>query len=202
MKHFTMESPETRPAADCRFGANLAVGADGLLYDRRLRETLTQKPFGNPAEAEAAEALAALRVAGKVMRQQMDRFAEGHGLSEGRLFLLFHLGRAPQHKLPLGEIAEHLDVSPRNVTGLIDHLEKDGLVERVHDLNDRRSIQARLTPAGLQTLSDLWDKARASQLGAVRDFSPEELRELRHLCLRVVEKLADGRPAATQGRQA
>ena len=152
-----------------------------------------------PGEDEATEALAALRVAGKAMRQQMDRFAERHGLSEGRLFVLFDLGRAPQHQLPLGEIADHLDVSPRNITGLIDHLERDGLVERVHDLNDRRSIQARLTPRGLQTLSDLWDKAHASQLGAVSDFSPEELRELRRLCLRVAEKLACVRPAVTHG---
>ncbi len=197
-----MDTPESRPAAECRSGGNLAVGPDGLLYDRRFRDGLKDKPFGNPAEGEAAEALAALRVAGKVMRQQMDRFAERHGLSGGRLFLLFQLGRAPQHQLPLGEIAEHLDVSPRNVTGLIDHLEKDGLVERVHDLNDRRSIQARLTPSGLQTLSDLWDKARDSQISAVRDFSPEQLRELRHLSLRVVEKLAGGRPAATHGRHA
>jgi DNA-binding MarR family transcriptional regulator len=200
MKHFIMDTPETRPSGECR--GNIAVGPDGFLYDRRLREDLGHKPFGSPAEGEAAEALAALRVAGKAMRQQMDRFAERHGLSEGRLFLLFQLGHAPQHQLPLGEIAEHLDVSPRNVTGLIDHLEKDGLVERVHDLNDRRSIQARLTPRGLQTLSDLWDKARESQVSAVKDFSPEELRELRHLCLRVVEKLAGGRPAATHGRHA
>jgi DNA-binding MarR family transcriptional regulator len=155
----------------------------------------------NESEA-AAEALAALRMAGKAMRHQMERFAERHGLSEGRLFLLFHLARAPRHQLPLGEIAEHLDVSPRNVTGLIDNLERDGMVERIHDMNDRRSIQARLTPRGLQTVSDLWDKARSSQLNAVKDFSPEELQQLRQLCLRVVEKLAGGRPAATSGRQA
>lgn len=202
MKHFTMESPEAVPNPECRFGGNLAVGQDGLLYDRRLREEVGRKPFGSPAEGDAAEALAALRVAGKVMRLQMDRFAERHGLSEGRLFLLFQLGRAPQHQLPLGEIAEHLDVSPRNVTGLIDNLERDGLVERIHDMNDRRSIQARLTPKGLQTVSDLWDKAKSSQLSAVKDFSPEELKELRHLCLRVVEKLAGGRPTATPAGQA
>jgi len=202
MKHLTMDTPQTRSGAECPPAGNLVIGPDGLLYDRRFREGLSTKPFGNPGEGDAAEALAALRMAGKVMRQQMDRFAERHGLSEGRLFLLFQLGRAPQHQLPLGEIAEHLDVSPRNVTGLIDHLEKDGLVERVHDLNDRRSIQARLTPTGLQTLSDLWDKARESQLSAVKDFSPEELRELRHLCLRVVEKLAAGRPAAAHVRHA
>ena len=199
MKHFTMDSPETKPEAECRFGGSLAAGPDGRLYDRRVRETLARTP-GQPASAEAAEAVAALRVAGKALRHQMDRFADRHGLSEGRLFLLFQLGRAPQHQLALGEIADHLDVSPRNVTGLIDHLEKDGLVERVHDLADRRSIQARLTPGGLQTVSELWEKARDSQLGVVADFSAEELAQLRHLCLRVVQKLAAGRAAVTPGR--
>lgn len=194
MNSFTMQHPESSgPARDCRFGGNLTLGADGRLYDRRLRLALEKSSFGRAGESEATEALAALRVASRAIRQQMDRFAERHGLSEGRLFLLFQLGRAPEHQLPLGEIADHLDVSPRNVTGLIDHLEKDGLVERIHDLNDRRSIHARLTPTGLKTLERLWQQARDSQLAVVNDFTAEELADLRHLCLRLVEKLVAGK---------
>ena len=196
MKHCNMNESELRPAGTC---ANLALDLDGRLYDRRIREMLAQGPF-RQANSEASEALAALRVAGKAIRQQMDRFAERHGLSEGRLFLLFQLGRAPQHQLPLGEIAGHLDVSPRNITGLIDHLEKDGLVERVPDVADRRSIQARLTPAGLEKLEQLWQQVRDGQLAMVADFTPQELAQLRHLCLRLVEKLAGGKPVAVNGR--
>ncbi|GAC1480837.1 MAG: MarR family transcriptional regulator [Candidatus Dormibacteria bacterium] len=196
MKHFNMNDPELKAATDpC---GNLALDPDGRLYDRRIREMLARGPMGQ-ANSDAAEALAALRVAGKAIRLQMDRFAERHGLSEGRLFLIFQLGRAPQHQLPLGEIASHLDVSPRNITGLIDHLEKDGLVERVPDPSDRRSIQARLTPAGLKTLEELWQQARDGQLAMVADFTPDEIAQLRHLCLRLVEKLAGGKPVAVNG---
>lgn len=199
MKHFNMQNPQTGSHVD--FGSHLCTGPDGRLFDRRVREMLAKDPVGQ-ANSEASEAVAALRMAGKAMRHQMGRFAERHGLSEGRLFVLFQLGRAPQHQLPLGEIAEHLDVSPRNVTGLIDHLEKDGLVERVPDSADRRSIQARLTAKGLKTVEDLWQEARDGQVAIVADFSPEELAQLRHLCLRLVEKLAGGKPVAVNGRKA
>src|SRR3984893_16783894 len=88
-------------------------------------------------------------------RQLMDRWAETHGLSEGRLHVLFQLAAAPGHQLPLGELAEQLEVTPRNVTGLIDHLERDGFVERVDDPDDRRSIYARLTAAGGKRLESM-----------------------------------------------
>ena len=198
MKHFTMHNPEIAQPGDWRFGGSLVTGPDGQLYDRRIREMLARNPL-EAGDSSAVEALAALKVAARAIRVKMDRFAERHGLSEGRLFLLFQLARAPEHQLPLGEIADHLDVSPRNVTGLIDHLERDGLVERVHDLSDRRSIQARLTPQGLQTINNIWQQAREGQLSIVADFSPEELAQLRHLCLRLVDKLSGGKLVAANG---
>ena len=194
-----MQHPHSKTQTE--FASSLCTGPDGRLFDPRLREMLARGPLGQ-TNSEASEAIAALRIAGKALRHQMDRFADRHGLSEGRLFVLVQLGRAPEHQLPLGEIAEHLDVSPRNVTGLIDHLEKDGLVERVPDVADRRSIQARLTPAGLRNLEELWQQVRDGQLAMVADFTPEELAQLRHLCLRLVENLAGVKPAAVNGRKA
>jgi DNA-binding MarR family transcriptional regulator len=197
MKHFNMQHPSSKAHGE---NAGLCTGPDGRLFDARVRGMLAGGQLGR-TNSEASEAVAAVRIAGKAMRHQMDRFADHHGLSEGRLFVLFQLGRAPEHQLPLGEIAEHLDVSPRNVTGLIDHLEKDGLVERVPDTTDRRSIQARLTPSGLKTVVELWQKAHDEQLAMVADFSHEELAQLRHLCLRLVEKLA-GKPAVAERSKA
>src|SRR6266853_654254 len=52
----------------------------------------------------------------------------------------------------LGDLADELDSTPRNITGLVDHLERDGLVERVPDPQDRRSVRARLTPAGRERI--------------------------------------------------
>ena len=211
MKPFIMESPETAQPG-CHYHGDLATDPSGRLYDRRVRERWAQSPVGpsaastdtTPSERQLAvgETLSAVRAAARVMRQLMEQVAERHDLSEGRLFLLFDLWRAPEHQRPLGEVAEQLDVSPRNVTGLIDHLEKDGLVERVQDPIDRRSIRARLTQRGLSIVEQMWTEARTASLAAADDFSADELAELRHLCLRLVRNLTQAKAGSVPGTAA
>src|ERR1700686_418337 len=94
------------------------------------------------------EAMTALLMTARLTTGLMDRWAEKHGLSQGRLHVLWALKSAPERQLPLGELADQLEVTPRNVTGLIDHLERDGLVERIDDPAARRLTYARLTAAG------------------------------------------------------
>src|SRR5438270_12028307 len=136
MNHFTMQFSESK--ADCRFNGTLAADRTGRLYDSRFRQALhaTRRDLSEK-EMRAVEAMTALRITARLTRQLMDRWAEKHGLSEGRLPVLFQLATSPDHKLPLGELADQLEVTPRNVTGLIDHLERDGLVERTDDPDDR-----------------------------------------------------------------
>jgi DNA-binding MarR family transcriptional regulator len=50
--------------------------------------------------------------------------------------------------LKMNEISRRLMVTGGNVTGLTDQLEKEGLVVRDMDPNDRRSFTVRLTPSG------------------------------------------------------
>jgi MarR family 2-MHQ and catechol resistance regulon transcriptional repressor len=61
----------------------------------------------------------------------------------GILEALHHLG-----PLPLGELAEKLLVTGGNVTYVMDRLEQMGLVYRDRSVDDRRVIQAKLTPEG------------------------------------------------------
>jgi len=137
----------------------------------------------------AVEAMTALRITARLTRQLMDRWAETHGLSEGRIHVLFQLAAALGHQLPLGELAEHLDVTPRNVTGLIDHLERDGLVERVDDPDDRRSTYARLTVAGGKRLDSMRGEGLHWQMKIAAGLSTEELEQLRHACLKLIENM-------------
>src|SRR5207237_8840675 len=133
----------------CRFNGTLASDRAGRLYDSRFREALrsSRRPLSEK-EFRTLEAMTALRITARLTHQLMDRWAEKHGLSEGRLHVLFRLATAPDHRLPLGELADVLEVTPRNITGLIDHLERDGLVERIDDPSDRRLTYARLTVGG------------------------------------------------------
>jgi DNA-binding MarR family transcriptional regulator len=50
--------------------------------------------------------------------------------------------------LPLGTLAERCACVRSNITQLVDRLEAEGLVARVDDPRDRRSIRAELTAEG------------------------------------------------------
>jgi DNA-binding MarR family transcriptional regulator len=98
---------------------------------------------------------------------------------------MFRLYR--QGDCPLGDLATELETSPRNITGLVDHLERDGLVERVPDPQDRRSLRARLTPAGKDRIKSIWKEGFERQQTVVEGFNDDDLAQLRHLCLQLVE---------------
>jgi DNA-binding MarR family transcriptional regulator len=163
----------------------IETGSDGCFYDRRVREHL--KMDVPTEEAAATEALAALRVAAHGMGTMMDRWLERHDMSEGRLSVLWRL--RVKGSMTLGDLAESLDVSPRNITGLVDHLEKDVLVERFPDPEDRRATRVRLAAAGKQKLHDIKNQIGSPQHGVVAGFTDEELRQLRHLLLKLARNM-------------
>jgi len=194
VKRFTMQFSEIK--GDCRFNGTLETDRAGHLYDSRFREAIrsTRRPLSEK-ETRTVEAMTALRITARLIHQLMDRWADKHGLSEGRLHALFALKSAPERQLPLGELADQLEVTPRNVTGLIDHLERDGLVERIDDPADRRLTYARLTVAGAKRLDGMREEGLNWQLKIAAGLSTEELELLRHACLRLIENMTDATAA-------
>jgi DNA-binding MarR family transcriptional regulator len=179
------------------FGAaDYPVDANGCRYDPRLRELLSQS--GRKIDP-GSEALAAVRVLAKKMHATMSRWADNHGLSEGRFQILIRLQSFPEGRTTMGELAEMLDVSPRSVTGLVDNLERDGLVRRVDDPKDRRSIYAEITDQGRERVKALWRDAAVGQEALTRNFKESELVALRDVCLRLIEAMSaeEGKTRAT-----
>lgn len=62
----------------------------------------------------------------------------------GALTILVEAGKP----LPLSELASHMTCVRSNITQLVDRLEADGLVLRVEDPKDRRSVRAAVTVRG------------------------------------------------------
>lgn len=69
------------------------------------------------------------------------------GLSMSKLGVLTQLVEAGE-PLPLSELAARLSCVRSNMTQLVDRLEADGLVRRVDDPADRRSVLAAVTRLG------------------------------------------------------
>jgi DNA-binding MarR family transcriptional regulator len=65
------------------------------------------------------------------------------------MWLLQHHG-----DLPMSRMAELLDVSFSNATGIVDRMEERGLVERVRVPDDRRVVLVRVAPKGRQALEE------------------------------------------------
>ena len=186
MKHFTMKDPTmnsdtTRIDRELAPVRELARDAHGRLYSVRMRELF--EPLH--VATDVVEALAALKLAGRSLHLLQERWAEQHGLTEGRLGVLFRLYRCGD--TPLGDLAEGLESTPRNITGLVDHLERDGLVERVPDRHDRRSVHARLTATGRERIESIWKQGLEHQFEIAAGISTDDLAQLRHLCLQLVE---------------
>jgi DNA-binding MarR family transcriptional regulator len=168
-------------------GSRLEPDGDGLLFDRSIREGLAQ--MEGHADVAPLEALAALRLAAKQAHTAMERWTDSHGLSESRLRVLMALYHASDRRRPLGELAEILNVVPRTVTDVIDILERDGLIIRVPDPTDRRSVHAQLTEGGLERVEAIKRDAIDQQTALFAGFSRDEIARLRHLCLLLVQQL-------------
>lgn len=69
------------------------------------------------------------------------------GLSLAKFRALSQLVEA-REPVPLGSLADRCACVRSNMTQLVDRLEADGLVERVSDPTDRRSVRAALTEQG------------------------------------------------------
>ncbi|MFJ3202078.1 MarR family winged helix-turn-helix transcriptional regulator [Streptomyces sp. NPDC086989] len=164
---------------------SLARDSDGSLYDHGVRASM--QAFAAGGDTLALEAAAAVRSASQAVDRLRSQGAGGRGLSAGALDVLARLSTAPEEGLSIGELARAAGVSSRNVTGLVDTLERDGLAQRVQDRHDRRSVRARITPAGHDWLTSFRRPTQRAMSAVFQGFTEDDLARLRHLCLRLVE---------------
>jgi DNA-binding MarR family transcriptional regulator len=88
------------------------------------------------------------------------------GVSMAQLHIMFTLQRSGE--MTMSHLADVLNVSFSNATGLIDRLEERGYIERYRVPNDRRIVLVRVTPAGDTMLGEvdaLSDNLMRSVLG-------------------------------------
>lgn len=82
----------------------------------------------------------------------LDACLSKHDLLQGRWWVLILLMREADLTSTPSVLAEKLGITRATMTGLLDGLEQSGLVQRVSAPQDRRSVQIKLTEAGLAKL--------------------------------------------------
>ena len=94
-----------------------------------------------------------------------------------RFDLMAQLERAPQG-LQMGELSRRMLVTGGNVTGIVDQLERGGLLVRTEDPADRRAYRVKLTKEGRRLFAQM---AAEHETWIVKLFSGIPKREQRAL---------------------
>lgn len=150
-----------------------------------LKALAARYPDLDPSAMEAC--IAMFRVSGDLFGCLKDHFAR-YGISQGRFIIMVLLNRDPEGTLSPSELADMSCVSRATVTGLIDGLEREGLVKRISSSGDRRSHSVQLTQKGKKFLDKILPD-HFKRLAAVMSNLTEEEREE---FMRLLFKLRDG----------
>jgi DNA-binding MarR family transcriptional regulator len=101
------------------------------------------------------------------------RHWKGGKLSLVHLNVLFVLDA--DGPLPMGGLAEAMDVSQASATGIVDRMEQRGLVERQRDAEDRRVVRVAISDQGRRLIAGMADQRREHLLALLADLTDDEL---------------------------
>ena len=95
---------------------------------------------------------------------------------------------------PIGAaaLAEHLGMSRPATTALVDRLERQGMLERVRDPDDRRRVVISSTPAARTAALDAWMPAIEELDAVCRSLSPEDGARARDLLRQLTGAMSRG----------
>ncbi|ABC80202.1 MarR family winged helix-turn-helix transcriptional regulator [Anaeromyxobacter dehalogenans] len=129
----------------------------------------------------------------------------GHGLdlSPVQVHALLWLGMGGA--LTMGELARHVAVTEKTITGVVDRLERDELVQRARSRDDRRVVRVSLAARGEAAWRALDAEISARLEGLLALLEPRDRRDLVRILARLDERLrpaADAAPGPARARAA
>lgn len=117
------------------------------MNDPIAEATRQWREHGWSREAPGMAAVTAITRVHQLLTQRIDQLLRPD-LTFARYEILMLLTFARQGAMPMAKIGARLQVHPASVTSAVDRLEAQGFVVRDRSEQDRRTVLARITPAG------------------------------------------------------
>jgi len=134
--------------------------------------------------------LARFARAAELVNARTDHLADHYGVNRGDGDVMFTLRRAGDpFRLSPTSIARSLLMTTGTMTGRLDRLEKRGLIERVPNPQDRRSLDVALTAEGRRLVDEAVTTHTAAQQEIVSALSAPERAELDRLTRKLIAHL-------------
>jgi DNA-binding MarR family transcriptional regulator len=142
-----------------------------------LRDEIRKR---EPFELAEQEAILNLFRTSDRLQHRFARLFRGQGLTPSQYNILRIL-RGEGRPMPCLDVAQRTITVVPGITGLIDRLEKAGLVSRARSNEDRRVVYISITEQGLAALSRLDGPVLDLHRTVLAHFSPDEVAELNRL---------------------
>ena len=95
-----------------------------------------------------------LRVHSSVFRELDRQLLDEHGFGIDSYAVMVTLVTVPSRRLPIGELGLRRNLSPSGISRSVDRLTRLGLLERINNPEDGRSLLVGLTAPGLRRLRE------------------------------------------------
>lgn len=93
----------------------------------------------------------------------------------------------------ISDLSKNLRLSQSHLTGMLNKMEKNELIERVRDENDKRAFRIRLTAHGRKLHQDCRDILCTTNRVMTAGFTESETIQFRNLAGRIIENIRNSR---------
>ncbi|WP_181774530.1 MarR family winged helix-turn-helix transcriptional regulator [Amycolatopsis pittospori] len=125
------------------------------------------------------EVLGRIQRLARVVDKKLKEFNTRHGLESWEFDVLTTLRRSGEPGgLTPGALLKAAMVTSGAITNRIDRMETKGLVERVRDGEDRRSVRIRLTEKGCEVVDEVFALHLENEAGLLPDMDPAQWAQL------------------------
>lgn len=99
-----------------------------------------------------------------------------YGLTQPQFAVLESIGHLGP--MTIGQLCKKMLVSGGNMTVVLDNLQREGLIERITNKDDRRSVEVRLSAEGKKLFNDIFPKHASYVASIAKVLTPDEQRDL------------------------
>ena len=123
----------------------------------------------------------------KKLADEFNRRLQEHGTTRVQWIALFYIGKVGE--ISQKELSDYMDIKESSMVRLIDRMEKEELVERRKDSEDRRITKIILTDRGKFLKEELMPIGQEFQNDVVRGISKENLEVFKEVLQRMTDNI-------------
>lgn len=123
----------------------------------------------------------------KKLADEFNRRLQEHGTTRVQWIALFYIGKAGE--ISQKELSDYMDIKESSMVRLIDRMEKEELVERRKDSEDRRITKIILTDKGKFLKEELMPRGQEFQDDVLKGISKENLEIFKEVLQRMTDNI-------------